>query len=307
MYYIYIFFTDPNENQLKDGNDTFNADAYAEDFDSIEEYVEINEEFGVECEHKLPRHFRCASHTLNLIATTDSLKAITENKSLKTKYFNVIKKCTSVWKYLRSPKRNENLKAYLGISLKRPVVTRWNSTYDCIVQLLTVDEKLLDNSKIKLKKALNSAYFKFLHEFVRCSEPLACVIDRLQADNFYYGVLLPTLVSVKNQMSNLIKDKIVIDCKPLAQDIINGIDRQFEKLFDFSQPDIDAVLAAIFHPQFKGRWLTTFSQEEQRLVHERFSQSVSGKACSEPSNSIDKNCVNSFNFGNAASTIPEFQ
>ncbi|CAG5072857.1 Protein of unknown function, partial [Cotesia congregata] len=169
------------------------------------------------------------------------------------------------------PKKYESLKIYLGISLKRPIVTRWNSTFDCISQLLTVQDKLLDNNELKLPKAFNSSDIQFLKEFVRCSKPLACAIDRLQADKSYYGVL-PTLISLKYDLKNFIADEIVVDCKPLAEAIIKGVDERFQKLFDPSQLDADPFIAAISHPQFKGRWLTSFTEEEQKLVHQRFSE-----------------------------------
>ncbi|CAD6229122.1 GSCOCG00012088001-RA-CDS, partial [Cotesia congregata] len=171
--------TDNGSNFVKDFKEFGIEATYETDFDAVDENVEISDEFATKCEDKLPRHFRCASHSLNLVATTDCLKAINNSKTLKKKYFNVIGKCSSLWKSLRSPKTSESLKSYLGVSLKRPVVTRWNSTYD---------------------------YFKFLAEYVRCSKPLACAIDRLQGDKCYYGVLLPTLVSVKYEMQKLIND-----------------------------------------------------------------------------------------------------
>ncbi|CAG5096883.1 Protein of unknown function [Cotesia congregata] len=208
---------------------------------------------------------------------------------------------------LRSPKTSESLKSYLGVSLKRPVVTRWNSTYDCINQLLSVQNKLLDNSKINLMNGFKSKDFKFLAEYVRCSKPLACAIDRLQGDKCYYGVLLPTLVSVKYEMQKLINDTTFIDFKPLAQAIIDGINKRFQKLFDPSQPDIDAFLAAIPHPQFKGRWLTPFTDEDQKKIHDRFSEVVSAEASIDSTVGITEDEIDEFNFGEFSSAIPEFQ
>ncbi|CAD6228538.1 GSCOCG00012062001-RA-CDS, partial [Cotesia congregata] len=80
----------------------------------------------------LPAHVRCASHTLNLVATTDAMACIKSSKSLVAGYMRMIDRCTSLWKMLSAPKSNENVKVILGKSLKKPVPTRWNSLYDAL-------------------------------------------------------------------------------------------------------------------------------------------------------------------------------
>ncbi|XP_071581983.1 uncharacterized protein [Temnothorax nylanderi] len=302
---------DPSSNNSQDeyenNDDAFDVSIFDEDVDSDENCIQIDNEFSNECDAKLPRHIRCASHTLNLIAKTDVLKAIKNCKRLNSKHNNVMHKCTAIWKSLRSPKFNENLKAYLGIALQRPVVTRWNSSYDCIKKLLTVKEKLLNNDSIKFKKPLNDLDFQYLEEYVRCAAPLANAIDRLQADNCYYGILLPTLVSLKYQMNMLIINEDIIDCKPMIEAIVDGVDRRFEKIFDFSKPDIDAVIAAISHPQFKGRWLVPYSRDVQKNIHERFLVAVSRESSQEVQSSVNQNYDDDFEFGHTNLTIDEFR
>ena len=41
----------------------------------------------------LPTHYRCASHTPNLIVTTDSTKSINTNLVLLSQHSKIIKKC----------------------------------------------------------------------------------------------------------------------------------------------------------------------------------------------------------------------
>lgn len=55
-----------------------------------------------------------------------------------------LKKCKALWK-LRSAKKREELKSMLGISIQRPVITRWNLTYDCFRQLINIRENLMSD------------------------------------------------------------------------------------------------------------------------------------------------------------------
>ena len=56
---------------------------------------------------RLPHHFRCASHTLSLIATTDAIKAMNNHEDVRLKHNSVIFKCKCLWKALQSPQKKE--------------------------------------------------------------------------------------------------------------------------------------------------------------------------------------------------------
>lgn len=200
------FLTEEQMGEIEISDQTNNESESCEDYDPISaeeavENVELEEGFVTACEIKLLRHLRCASHTLNLIATTDLLRAIKHSRQLKKTHFNVLEKCTSLWKSLRSPKTNEILRTYLGIALKKPIVTRWNSFHDAIIQLLQVKEKLLSNPDIILGNPLQDTDFEYFEEYVLCTRDLALATDRLQGDSCHYEVLLSTLVSLKNKMN----------------------------------------------------------------------------------------------------------
>lgn len=80
----------------------------------------------------LPRHIRCASHTLNLIATTDIKSMMQKNTSLRTKHTNCVSKCNILWKMASKPKSAEIIQKVLGHTLSYPGPTRWNSFYDAV-------------------------------------------------------------------------------------------------------------------------------------------------------------------------------
>ncbi|XP_043284952.1 uncharacterized protein [Venturia canescens] len=284
-----------------------------DDINAIEEYsnpedeIDIEEEFSEECQKILPRHCKCASHTMNLIASTDVPKAIARNDPLKRKHNCVLKKCSLLWKLLRSPKKRETLKTELGIAIQRPVVTRWNSSYDCFKQLLGIKAKLIDKNMEGLTQPFTAGDFNYLEEYVRCSTPLANAIDLLQGDTCYYGILLPTLVSMRYQLNELSNSDDVTFCKPLIKVMIDGINRRFEKLFDFTELNVDAAIAAISHPRFKGRWLAQFNEDQQRLIHRRFVEAVSLETLTEARIPLDENQDDEFQFGPSAETIAEFE
>ena len=86
----------------------------------------------------VPPHHRCASHTLNLITTSDSKQAF-DNPSYKKHYRSALAKCQSLWnKFGRSAKGKEAVEELCGILLIRPVETRWNSLFDAIERLIQI-------------------------------------------------------------------------------------------------------------------------------------------------------------------------
>lgn len=127
----------------------------------------------------LPHHLRCASHTLNLIATYDFLKAI-KILPVHRLYLEAIEKCHYQWNMSRCPKSTEIIKSILGCSLIYHCPTRWNSLFNQIGQLLIYKTKL--NTVFRY---LNTTYvFKYLDivylcEYVILLKPIACALDYL--------------------------------------------------------------------------------------------------------------------------------
>lgn len=50
-------------------------------------------------------HYRCVSHTLNLIATTDVINCIKSTRTLAARHDEAITRCEVLWKQLRSQKK----------------------------------------------------------------------------------------------------------------------------------------------------------------------------------------------------------
>lgn len=86
----------------------------------------------------LPNQIRCLSHTLNLLAVSDSNKAKC-NHSYKDLYNDAFGKAHKFWNLLRrSTKASDIVKDIVQCKFPIPVITRWNSFYNSVNKLCTV-------------------------------------------------------------------------------------------------------------------------------------------------------------------------
>lgn len=229
---------------------------------SEEETVDglVDEEFEllISNSNTLPKHVRCASHTLNLIATVDVKNAIQKNTSLRTRNTNALAKCNALWKMAGRPKTNEVIQRVLKHTLSYPSVTRWNSMYDSIVQIVNSRSQL---NNLFEELGIQNQMFKeseldYLSDYCKVLEPLARAIDILQGDqNTFFGYLLPCLGSLHKKLTRI---QIEIDHKniirPLLDACVSGLLKRFAVYFDFSSTEAkEAVIAAVTLPQFKLR------------------------------------------------------
>jgi hypothetical protein len=90
----------------------------------------------------LPDHLRCATHTLNLVATKDSERAM-DNAAYKKTYRASMAKATALWNIVsRSTKAADAAFELLGYHFTVPVITRWHSYYDSVKKIVKADDKL---------------------------------------------------------------------------------------------------------------------------------------------------------------------
>jgi len=151
----------------------------------------------------LPYYLRCASHILNLLATTDFHNAL-KNSTTSRIHYPVFGKCTALWNASQRPKTSEIIHDALDCSLTYPCPTRWNSLYDATILLLKYKQKLSDlNLKLNLC-AFKEIELEYLKEFCLLMKPIATALDYLQKKtDCFCGQLLPTLFSLKQRLQNL--------------------------------------------------------------------------------------------------------
>lgn len=213
----------------------------------------------------LPHHLRCASHTLNLLATTDFFNALKGSTASRIHY-SVFGKCTALWNASRRPKSSEIIHDALGCSLTYPCPTRWNSLYDATIQLLKYKTKLNDlNLKLNLC-AFKEIELEYLEEFCLLMKPIATALDYLQKEkDCFYGQLLPTLISLKQRLQNL-QEKNLRHTGFILSNLLTSLHKRFAKFFELSPEANEAIIASCFHPLFKLKWLPESLESERKRI-----------------------------------------
>lgn len=152
--------------------------------------------------YQLPNHERCATHTLHLIPARDIDKARHKNNSYRKLHDAAMAKCQAVWNICsRSPKASEIYLEVTGKSPTSPCPTRWNSYYNCITDILQVQETINEALRKLGLSVLKEIEIQFLVEYVRTSKPIAEAIRSLEGDKeIYYGCLQPELIRMQKNI-----------------------------------------------------------------------------------------------------------
>lgn len=245
--------------------------------------------------YKLPQHWRCACHSLNLVASSDASKLSDTVKRISTQTFA---KLQGLWnKQNRSALAAQKIRTALGSLLITPGETRWNSTYDSIAQidrLLSTPEteakfdKLCDELDIKRLQPLQKA---FVDEYVQVLQPVSSGLDVLQGEKEVgLGHLLPTLSVIKEQLNDLLAKNKLSVCGPVVRLLLDGIDRRFQLMLT----NTEAQLAAVVHPKFKLDWVVD-EHESSRLVNllKKRMHSVGSSASTEQPTTSSEVCGHS--------------
>ncbi|XP_014778309.1 uncharacterized protein LOC106874908 isoform X2 [Octopus bimaculoides] len=88
----------------------------------------------------LPVHMKCAAHTFNLVASKDTDAAL-QSAEFKGPYRVAMAKARALWNQQESSiMAADSIYAEVGRMLVVPNMTRWNSTYDSVVDLNTILE-----------------------------------------------------------------------------------------------------------------------------------------------------------------------
>lgn len=229
------------------------------------EFIEFQSVFEKDQLYKLPCHNSCASHTLNLLATTDFKKVLNANQVLKELHESFIKKANILWSAMHRPLSAEKVKAILKCSLIYPVVHRWNSVLDAIVQLNSFDRSQLNSLFVALDKPeckFTAREFAYMDIYVNVMSPIGAGIDNLQKEeDTFFGIYLPSLHSIYSKLQQITDGGGVNDSKHLQKVLRDGIlSKMKERFADELSLNIDkdsvriALVATLSHPGFKHFW-----------------------------------------------------
>jgi len=239
-------------SDIQDDENDLNEEETA--FESISDTLTIDLEQEdrdlTQLEYELPAHERCASHTLNLVASSDVDKCLSSSSITRSVYRSSFAKCCALWnKASRSSQAADKVEEVLKRKL---TVTRWNSYFNTV-------ERITENSVMDLNelctrldlRCFSEKEISFLKEYHKVLKPLARGLDILQGeDNCFYGTLLPTLETILKKVRAM-KSEISSTALVLAICIENSIQQRFSRVFESR----DAILSAISHPKFKLKWV----------------------------------------------------
>ena len=270
-------FSEEDEYEAED-NDSSESD----DEDEEEDDTDIEEIFSFASEDEdmeedfsvaVPKHLRCASHTLNLVGSTDFKIAI-KKSSMFNRHTSAFRKCKILWKANKHHLSSEIIMDTLKGSLIYPTVTRWNALYDAVVRLISFEKKDLNKvmkllKNLKYKRHIDEfeeftvADINYLKIFINIMKPVAIALDSLQGEKtHYYGILLPTLFKLRSQMNETITS-LSNRYKKIAKLLLESIESRFSNFFNFADETQDAILATCFHPKYKLKFFEKHCSKEQ--------------------------------------------
>ncbi|XP_025199104.1 uncharacterized protein LOC112597325 isoform X1 [Melanaphis sacchari] len=238
-----------------------NENKFVDLFDILNSTFTIKQEADIFIQ--LPLHYRCVSHTLNLIANSDIDKTINSNTSFKHLYSKILEKCSSIWlKQNISHPAVEKIWKTSRINFKTSNTTRWKRTYDVLLQMKNVLNE--PNGLDKINQVLDCCEIQrftpqeiqLINEYCDVMSPLADTLDFLQSEEcVYMGYLLPSLYALEKKLRKFENGKLIY-CEPLLQTIIESIKKRFESIWKKNE----LILASCLIPKFKLIWLNRYDQ-----------------------------------------------
>ena len=213
-------------------------------------------------EYELPPHQHCASHTLNLVASTDVDKHLLSCSPSKSVYWSSFGKCTALWnKTSRSTLASDKVTEKLKRKLLVPSPTSWNLYHDAVARVVENPSKILNELCISIGlRAFTEKELAFLKEYCAVLQPLSRGLDILQGeDHCYYDTLKPTLTTIVKKTKAEVPNLYTMTTG-LAYAIESSIKRRFSHVFDAK----DAIIAALTMLKFKTKWVN--SQEKDSYI-----------------------------------------
>ena len=162
-------------------------------FTDVTELLSVDE--AVDAQITLPPHYRCASHTINLISTTDVKKHLESSTESRAVYMSSMAKCSGLWtKASRSTVAAEAVEEASDRKLLVPSSTRWNSLYEAVCRVIEINAAERNSLCLQFGiRCMSEKEVQFLQEYCVVMKPLTGALDILQGDNCHYGSLLPTI------------------------------------------------------------------------------------------------------------------
>lgn len=131
-------------------------------------------------------------------------------------------------------------------------MTRWNSLFDCVRQLLSHKEKLSELCVHLNITKLHLNDLEYLEDYCVLMAPIANALDFLQREeNMYFGYFIATLVSLKVKIRKIYATNQLKHLEFACKELENCLLHRFEKYFKIDIESHDAIVAAITCPSVK--------------------------------------------------------
>lgn len=227
---------------------------------------------GSEGDHlSLPPHFRCASHTLNLVVTADIEKAVAAKKLTAHNFGSVQRAalgvCAQHWNMLNrsANKASEAFIVKFGHLVRLPCPTRWNSLYDALSDIVQLDPPILrEFSEEQRLTPFTDVHTSFLKEYVQCLRPIADALDKLQGEKqVILGDLIPCIMNAHFLLRKLQQQDLRF-CKGVINTILKSLETRFAIVFEWDtckKESFPFLMATITSPALKMWWIDTAAKK----------------------------------------------
>ncbi len=203
----------------------------------------------------LPPHKHCGNHSLNLVASTDSLAA-RQDKMYQKSYDRAMSKVQALSNAVsRSSKMNDIVEDITGRTFLKPTCTRWCSELYSVMRAVDIGyNKVAECQKQMGLNQMTQADMGFLVSYVGVMKPLEQAMKLLEGEtDCYLGNLIPTIVTLEKKL----QQNHDVQMKPLVDALLAGLKKRFGAIMN----DKDYIIATILHPKFKMNYFSV----EQRL------------------------------------------
>lgn len=218
-----------------------------------------NHSSELDIEMNLPPHHKCCSHTLSLCCTTDISNATKRLVNFGRLYHKSMGKLSALWNLTNrsANKASEIYFTIIGRAPITPVITRWNSQYDSINEILKHVNHFPELFKALSLPIIQDVEIEFLKEFQLCLAPYAIGLDKLQGDqNMHIGDIIPSIYAIYHKLNDLVEGKKLKYCHELCVYLINeSLKHRFKSIFELNEDASVYILATVLLPKWKLKWV----------------------------------------------------
>lgn len=124
---------------------------------------------------------------------------------------------------------------------------------------MSIDRAKLKSACLYLKiDPFDDEEYAFLEKYYSIISLVATALKTLEADQYTFGIYLPTLVGLELKLKGLLDDITLIECVPLIHALQRGFDLRFSQLmnpFDENGKSMPLHVAMLSNPTLKMNYL----------------------------------------------------